>query len=150
MVRHYIPITPPWFGTVSAIRNTIVGDSGYYDESSGVGINFYAQMRFSRASGGTMELFLRDGFARFRNTDWMKRILDRVHYENSNPQQGTKNPLHWYPDIKENCFSPIFKKDPRCLTGFIDFETTPILKVNGTDYYGNFANITKLITDTVP
>lgn len=62
MVRHYIPITPPWFGTVSAVRNAIVGDSGYYDEQSKIGINFYAQMKFSRSSGGTMELFLRDGF----------------------------------------------------------------------------------------
>jgi triacylglycerol esterase/lipase EstA (alpha/beta hydrolase family) len=30
MVRHYIPITPPWFGTVSAIRNVLYGDASYF------------------------------------------------------------------------------------------------------------------------
>lgn len=60
MVRHYIPITPPWFGTTSAIRNMIYGDPGYFD--GGMGINRYGQMKFTRVSGSTFDLFLRDAF----------------------------------------------------------------------------------------
>ncbi len=80
MVRHFIPITPPWFGTVSAIRNVLIGDSNYYDSSSKVGINYYAQMKFARSAGGAMELFLRDAFTSYRNTSWMKEILLRIEY----------------------------------------------------------------------
>lgn len=54
MVRHYIPITPPWFGTVSAIRNLLYGDPSYFTNSGPKnGINKYAQYRFSITSGST-------------------------------------------------------------------------------------------------
>lgn len=68
MIRHYIPITPPWFGTVSAMRNTMYGDTSYF--TSGMfptGINKYAQMKFSTVSGSTYDLFLRDAFKTYRS-----------------------------------------------------------------------------------
>ena len=68
MVRHYIPITPPWFGTVSAIRNVLYGDVSYFEDGLFAnGINKYAQMKFSTASGSTYDLFLRDAFKTYRN-----------------------------------------------------------------------------------
>lgn len=79
----------------------------------------------------------------------MKGVLERIEYERGDGG-NRKNPLEWYPDKTEHCFSPIFKRDPRCLTGLIDFQTTPILKINQTSYYGNAGNITQLILDTVP
>ena len=52
MVRHYIPITPPWFGTVSAIRNVLYGDASYFTNGGAKsGINKYAQHKFSLTSG---------------------------------------------------------------------------------------------------
>lgn len=68
MVRHYIPITPPWAGTVSAIRNMLYGDPSYFTKGLfDSGINKYAQMKFSTASGSTYDLFLRDAFYRFKD-----------------------------------------------------------------------------------
>jgi hypothetical protein len=80
MVRHYIPITPPWFGTVSAIRNLIYGDPSYFDSSSSIksGINRYAQMKFTRTSGSTFDLFLRNAFETERDKPWMKEVLKRI------------------------------------------------------------------------
>lgn len=73
MVRHYVPITPPWLGTVSAIRNMLYGDASYFTKGLiDSGINKYAQMKFSTASGSTYDLFLRDAFDRFKNESWMK------------------------------------------------------------------------------
>ena len=68
MVRHYIPITPPWFGTVSGIRNMLYGDPTYFTKSLlNTGINKYAQMKFATISGSTYDLFLRDAFKTYRN-----------------------------------------------------------------------------------
>ena len=81
MVRHYIPITPPWFGTVSAIRNMLYGDPSYFTKSLlNTGINKYAQMKFSTVSGSTYDLFLRDAFKIYRDEPWMKDILARIKY----------------------------------------------------------------------
>lgn len=41
MVRHYIPIAPPWFGTIMAIKNVLFSDVNYFDGKRG--INKYAQ-----------------------------------------------------------------------------------------------------------
>lgn len=67
MIRHYIPITPPWFGTVSAMRNLLYGDPSYFTNGGAKsGINKYAQHKFSLTSGSTYELFLRDAFKTYR------------------------------------------------------------------------------------
>lgn len=67
MVRHYIPITPPWFGTVSGIRNVLYGDPSYFTSGFlSTGINKYAQMKFSVRAGSTYDLFLRDAFHTYR------------------------------------------------------------------------------------
>ena len=84
MVRHYIPITPPWFGTVSAIRNLIYGDPSYFSKGFvNTGINRYAQMKFTSTAGSTYDLFLRDAFSKYRHESWMQEILQRVDYEKS-------------------------------------------------------------------
>ena len=73
MVRHYIPITPPWFGTISAIRNLLYADTSYF--TSGffdTGINKYAQMKFTTTAGSTYDLFLRDAFTRYRSEAWVQ------------------------------------------------------------------------------
>lgn len=73
MVRHYIPITPPWFGTISAIRNMLYGDTSYF--TSGLfptGINKYSQMKFSKFSGSSYDLFVRDAFKIYRDEPWMQ------------------------------------------------------------------------------
>lgn len=63
MIRHYIPISPPWSGTVSAIRNLLYGDPSYFTSALiDVGINKYAQMKFATTSGSTYDLFLRNIF----------------------------------------------------------------------------------------
>ena len=67
MVRHYIPITPPWFGTVSGIRNVLYGDSSYFNSGFvSTGINKYAQMKFAVYSSSTYDLFIRDAFKTYR------------------------------------------------------------------------------------
>jgi hypothetical protein len=68
MIRHYIAITPPWSGTVSAIRNMLYGDPSYFTKGLlDSGINKYAQMKFTTTSGSTYDLFLRDIFNRYQN-----------------------------------------------------------------------------------
>ena len=76
MVRHYIPITPPWFGTVHAIRNMLYGDPSFFENKESdlikTGVNRYAQLKFTRSAGSTFDLFLRDAFDTERDKPWMK------------------------------------------------------------------------------
>lgn len=82
MIRHYIPITPPWMGTISAIRNLLYGDSSYFTKGFfQTGINKDSQMKFASTSGSSYDLFLRDAFHKFKDEDWMKEVVKRIEYE---------------------------------------------------------------------
>lgn len=58
--------------------------------------------------------------------------------------------MNWFPSKYEKCFSPRFKKNPYCETGFIDFHTTPIFDIGGEKYYGNQSELERLMKDTLP
>lgn len=107
MVRHYIAVTPPWSGTVSAIRNLLYGDPSYFTSALiDTGINKYGQMRFSETSGSTYDLFLRNIFEKYDGEEWLEEVKKRIEYEKSERKNVTNSdlengedeyPMDWFP-----------------------------------------------------
>lgn len=53
--------------------------------------------------------------------------------------------MDWFPSKYELCFDPIFKKNPFCETGFIDFSKSPIFVIKDKKYMGTEQGINLLL-----
>lgn len=137
-ISKYIAIAPPYLGAPKVALSGLGMDSSYRRDWKILDVGITAKT-FKQTVGtyeGTFDLLPKDFYNRWKDTEWMKSLLNRINKEENNIEKREKK-KHWFwrklesdgddimnifPNISDKCMPGFEKRGEKCITNLFHFE----------------------------
>ena len=127
MIQRYFALAPPYLGAPNTWMMLIAGTDKYY--FAGFGINFWEFKQTTAQYPGLFDLMPRPAWSMFKDTPWLKSIMNRVNSEKRIPPVHTLSDSEdivkkILPSLSAECHSVNWATRPQsCFTGMDEYYT---------------------------